>query len=381
MNIQRLIGLYCLAFLLAGCSNWLDVQPYDQISEDELVKSEEGFQKALNGIYIGLNDEALYGKSLTVEMIEIMGGAYEIGNESLVWGNYTDLKDYNYNTEYWRSCMSSTWDKAYALILNCNKLLENMKSREELFTGNNYNIIQGEALALRAMLHFDMLRLFGPVYSRNPEATSIPYYTSEVLSPEPLLPASEVMTKIIQDLQEARILLNEDPVKTEGGLSSGNAGESSNFLCYRALRLNYYAVTGLLARVCLYAGQRENAFNYSTEVIKASNNGIFPFVDRSLVNGTRRIVRRIFRPIVSPQHGIPHGNRFTGTNYLRWNRNRRKSGRLPLPFQLDFLGKRTLFLQIFGHDGIGTDRKYHDPLATAGRNVPDRRRKPIQQPG
>ena len=73
MNIQRLIGLYCLAFLLAGCSNWLDVQPYDQISEDELVKSEEGFQKALNGIYIGLNDEALYGKSLTVEMIEIMG--------------------------------------------------------------------------------------------------------------------------------------------------------------------------------------------------------------------------------------------------------------------------------------------------------------------
>ena len=39
MNIQRLIGLYCLAFLLAGCSNWLDVQPYDQISEDELVKS------------------------------------------------------------------------------------------------------------------------------------------------------------------------------------------------------------------------------------------------------------------------------------------------------------------------------------------------------
>ena len=54
MNIQRLIGLYCLAFLLAGCSNWLDVQPYDQISEDELVKSEEGFQKALNGIYICL---------------------------------------------------------------------------------------------------------------------------------------------------------------------------------------------------------------------------------------------------------------------------------------------------------------------------------------
>ncbi len=293
-TIQRLIAMFCLVLLLAGCNNWLDVKPYDQISEDELVKSEEGFRKLLNGIYIGLNDEALYGKSLTAEMIEIMGGAYEIGDQSLVWGNYPDLKDYNYNTAYWRDRMNATWDKAYALILNCNKLLENMKSRPELFVGGNYNLIQGEALALRAMLHFDMLRLFGPVYSRQPEALSIPYYTSEVLSPEPLLPASEVVAKIVQDLQEARILLNEDPVKTEGGLASGNAGESSNFLHYRALRLNYYAVTGMLARVCLYAGQRENAFNYATEVIKASNNGIFPFTDRSLVNGTAQDPDRIF---------------------------------------------------------------------------------------
>lgn len=294
MNMQRLIWLYCLIFLATGCSNWLDVKPYDQISEEELVTSEEGFQKLLNGIYIGLNDEALYGLSLTIEMIEIMGGAYEIGDQSLVWGNYPDLKTYNYNTEFWRNRMNSTWDKAYALILNCNKLLENMRSREELFTGNNYNIIQGEALALRAMLHFDMLRLFGPVYSQKPESISIPYYTTEVLSPEPLLPASEVMAKIIQDLQEARILLNEDPVKTEGGLASGNINESSNFLRYRALRLNYYAVTGLLARVCLYAGQQKNAFNYATEVIKASNNGIFPFVDKSLVNGTAKNPDRIF---------------------------------------------------------------------------------------
>ena len=44
MNIQRLIGLYSLAFLLAGCSNRLDVQPFEQGCDDELVKSEEGFQ-------------------------------------------------------------------------------------------------------------------------------------------------------------------------------------------------------------------------------------------------------------------------------------------------------------------------------------------------
>lgn len=54
------------------------------------------------------------------------------------------------------------------------------------------------------MLHFDMLRLFGPVYSLNPDGTSIPYYADETLTPEALLPASQVVYKVLQDLMAAR---------------------------------------------------------------------------------------------------------------------------------------------------------------------------------
>lgn len=293
MKIQ-IISLMCCYFLSGGCSQWLGVQPYDQISEGELVKSEEGFQKLLNGIYIELNDDKLYGSTLTVEMIEVMGGAYEIKDDVNAWGNYPSLKNYDYATEYWRGRLSETWNKAYSLILNCNKLLENMEGREALFTGSNYNIIRGEALALRAMLHFDMLRLFGPVYSRNKDMVCIPYYTSQTLSPEPLLPASEVMAKVTNDLKEARILLSADPVITEGTLMSGGISGGSDFLRYRALRLNYFAVTGLLSRVCLYAGQSNEAYTYATEVIKASNNGIFPFVEKNAVSGTLGDPDRIF---------------------------------------------------------------------------------------
>ena len=190
----------CLVLTFNACNSWLEVQPYDQISEDELVSTQEGFQKLLNGIYIELNDDNLYGSTLTVEMIEILGGAYEIGSDVNVWSNYPALKLYNYETEYWRNRLDATWNKAYALILNCNKLLSKMDEHKELFTGNNYNIIRGEALALRAMLHFDMLRLFGPVYSRNKEMVCIPYYTAQVLNPEPLLPASTVVEKDKADL-------------------------------------------------------------------------------------------------------------------------------------------------------------------------------------
>lgn len=38
--------------LMVSCDSWLEVKPYDKISEGELQKSEEGYQKMLNGIYI-----------------------------------------------------------------------------------------------------------------------------------------------------------------------------------------------------------------------------------------------------------------------------------------------------------------------------------------
>ena len=290
--------LYTLTFalcaLLVSCDNWLEVKPYDKISEDELLQSEEGYEKMLNGIYIDLNSDALYGKTLSVEMIEVMGGAYAIGTDNSVWGNYKDLSSYQYNTEYWRDRLDQTWNKAYALILNCNKILESIDQNQSLFTGSNYYVIKGEALALRAMLHFDMLRLFGPVYSKDSDKTAIPYYTKVGNSPEPLLTAKEVVAKVVADLEDARTLLANDPVKTEGTLMSGSQDGTSNFLRYRALRLNYYAVEALLARAYLYMCDKADAFKYATDVIKTADNGIFPFVDKNLVVGSPADPDRIF---------------------------------------------------------------------------------------
>ena len=283
-----------LCALLASCNNWLEVKPYDKISEDELLKTEEGYQKMLNGIYIDLNSDALYGKTLTVEMIEVMGGAYAIGTDNSVWGDYKDLSSYQYNTDYWRDRLDQTWNKAYALILNCNKILETIDANESIFTAGNYYIVKGEALALRAMLHFDMLRLFGPVYSKDSGKTAIPYYTKVGNTPEDILTAKEVAEKVTADLEEARVLLANDPVKTEGTMMSGTTDGTSNFLRYRALRLNYYAVEALLARVCLYTGDKANALKYATDVIKTVDSGIFPFVDKNLVVGSPADPDRIF---------------------------------------------------------------------------------------
>lgn len=301
--------------LFASCDSWLEVKPYDQIAEGELQKSEEGYQKMLNGIYIDLNSDALYGQTLSVEMIEVMGGAYTIGTDNSVWGNYKDLSSYQYNTEYWRNRLDQTWNKAYALILNCNKILETIDGNKNLFTDGSYYIIKGEALALRAMLHFDMLRLFGPVYSKDSDKKAIPYYTKQTNSPEPILTAHEVMEKITTDYEDALNYLANDPVKTEGTMMSSTEDGSSNFLRYRALRLNYYAVEALMARAYLYMGNKTEAFKYATDVIKTADQNIFPFVDKNLVIGSPADPDRIFSSevlfaLTNTSRGTIHKNFF-----------------------------------------------------------------------
>lgn len=301
--------------LFASCDSWLEVKPYDQIAEGELQKSEEGYQKMLNGIYIDLNSDALYGQTLSVEMIEVMGGAYTIGSDNSVWGNYKDLSSYQYNTEYWRDRLDQTWNKAYALILNCNKILETIDGNKNLFTDGSYYIIKGEALALRAMLHFDMLRLFGPVYSKDSDKKAIPYYTKQTNSPEPILTAQEVMEKITADYEDALNYLANDPVKTEGTMMSSTEDGSSNFLRYRALRLNYYAVEALMARAYLYMGNKTEAFKYATDVIKTADQNIFPFVDKNLVIGSPADPDRIFSSevlfaLTNTNRGTIHKNFF-----------------------------------------------------------------------
>lgn len=301
--------------LFASCDSWLEVKPYDQIAEGELQKSEEGYQKMLNGIYIDLNSDELYGQTLSVEMIEVMGGAYTIGTDNSVWGNYKDLSSYQYNTEYWRNRLDQTWNKAYALILNCNKILETIDGNKNLFTDGSYYIIKGEALALRAMLHFDMLRLFGPVYSKDSDKKAIPYYTKQTNSPEPILTAQEVMEKITTDYEDALNYLANDPVKTEGTMMSSTEDGSSNFLRYRALRLNYYAVEALMARAYLYMGNKTEAFKYATDVIKTADQNIFPFVDKNLVIGSPADPDRIFSSevlfaLTNTSRGTIHKNFF-----------------------------------------------------------------------
>lgn len=279
-----------LLFIVSGCDSWLDVKPEDRVTDGQLYSTVEGFRTALNGIYVELNHRSLYGGELLVTGVEVLAQRYDFS------GNTTEVSKvgtYNYTTDFAKEEFAAIWEKAYSLIANCNKLLEYAETNQEILTGENRSLIMGETYALRAFLHFDMLRLFGPVYAVNPTGISIPYNTKYSVSASSLLPANKVIEKVMVDLKEAeRLLKASDPI-IEFGPRNEDSEDGLNHTTYRTQRMNYYAVKALQARVLLYAGETENAVIAAREVADVQEKW-FPFTKYSDVMGGNKNADRIF---------------------------------------------------------------------------------------
>jgi hypothetical protein len=194
------------------------------------------------------------------------------------WTNTDDLgkylKAYNYEQSVVETKINSFYGNLYKVIADVNGLLNNIDARKEMFEGNNFEIIKGEALAIRAFCHFDVLRLFGPIPTNLPEGTILPYVTTVSIVPNRLVSYNDFTTKLLADLDEAeRCLEGNDPILTASikELSTLEVAQDDNFLCDRQMRMNYYAVCALKARVQLWLGNKNEALKYAQKVIDAKD--------------------------------------------------------------------------------------------------------------
>ena len=263
-NIYYIVFALMLTFSLSACNDWLDVNPESQVEDNELFESESGFKEALAGVYSGMVNEATYAK-------EALYGAYAVLAQE--WVNeptsYQDLAAYNYDATAPTNLFANLWRTNYNAIANDNNLLKAIDENRYKFSGNNYNIIKGEALALRALLHFDLLRAFGVSYEVNASMPSIPYSTELSYRVFPQLSVREVAEKVIADLKEAEQLLKVDPIYTGEEITETM---DNGYLMNRTRHMNYYAVKGLQARVYMWTKQYDLAKAAAEEVI---NSGKF----------------------------------------------------------------------------------------------------------
>lgn len=261
-------------FSLLSCKKWLDVRPKSEIDERVLFSTQDGFDQAITGVYIKMAAPQLYGDNLTLSFLDVLSQNYQITNTSNI---YYPASQYDYANQSVRSTLDIVWGQMYNAIWHLNNILANLEGNKDVFDNGRFNLYKGEVLALRAYMHFDLLRLFGPVYSIDSTKLSIPYLKLPLARISSRVSASSVMSSIIGDLRDADALMGNDPILSSTSLTA---------IRERQNKMNALAVKGTLARVLLYRGSAEDkasALLLSQSVI---NSNVLRFVaNNDIING------------------------------------------------------------------------------------------------
>lgn len=288
MKIYRWLNAGLLLWGMAGlisCENWLDVEPKSEIKSDKLFETESGFKDALIGAYLLMTDQAGYGLEMNIGFVDVLAQQYELGQNTNV---YYSTSQYEYSVGNVSTRIDNLWAKSYNTIANLNNILKHIDVKKSGMHPANYSIIKGEALGLRAFLHFDLLRLFGyGDLEHRPEMLdklSIPYLTKYDKEIPVQSTVRQLLEYIHKDLADAAGLLTYyDPFGvTEKEEDTYDLPNDDKFYTNRKKRFNYFAVKATEARVYLWEGDYVNALKCAREVID-QGGAKFAWISESVI--------------------------------------------------------------------------------------------------
>lgn len=249
---NRYISGFIIVLLTSSCS-FLDIDTPGIVNNGKMFGNEQGFIDAMDGVYASMAADGLYGKELSFGFIDEIAQLYfnDYGEGETTLTKSIDLK---YRDEDVRERIDGIWGDAYNVISSANSIIDNVSGHS--YPGLPH--IEGEARAVRAMVHFDILRLFAPGMEK-PDAEAIPYADHFSITPFRRLSVKGVYDRITDDLERSYKLLSESPEIS--GRTPSN------------VYMNKYAVAALLARVHNWAGNHGEATKYA----EAALEGDFQF--------------------------------------------------------------------------------------------------------
>ena len=310
---HKLLYLSLGLLLAGGCASFLDVNPKGEVFDNDMFTSAAGYEDALYGIYAELGTvSGLYSDYLwwIPEALAVNETISDNGLQYMAMGQWTA-----YNAS---SIRNTVWRAAYATINHINNIVGHIESGGlDEFPGSR--MYMGEARALRALLHFELLRLFGaPVWATTAEkARAIPYVDRYAFSITPFSSVDGAYEKVIADLKAAEELLAADEQLLPAVRDNASGG---GFTSCRILHMNLYAVEALLARVYWSRGDLDNAALYARKVIDSEK---FSFRDRSdfvqYDNGTLDLHETIFGVYSSSsndKNAKKYGLTSSGSNFI-----------------------------------------------------------------
>ncbi len=249
---KSILLILMLMFTFSAC-DVLDVEPYHSIPGEDAITSKADVESAITGTYSALQAAGYYGRNYLV--------AGDLPADNLTWTGTTA----GYNQMDNNSILADNvivegiWAAIYRVINRANHAIVQIPHLDEdELTDEEENAYLAELKFLRALAHFDLARMFGPVPIRTEPATE-----DEDDLNVPRMPYEDVYAQIYDDLNFAEQHIRAN---VQMGMAS------------RA------AVKGLKARVKLYNyavaennALLEEAAEHATSVIEDYGLSLVPF--------------------------------------------------------------------------------------------------------
>ncbi len=241
----KLILAFTVFAALFSCEKILDLEPVGTgIEESEALQTKSDMQEFLNSTY------------------DVMASAYsgrlqnlgELLSDNLDRPfNHNDFTEiYNHDVLIFNGTVAPIYQDPYIGIFRANRIMEYLDEKDFGFTQAELDRMKGECLFLRALGHFDLVRLFAQPwgYTGDNSHPGIIYETSSEITLVPRPSVAAVYEGMISDLQQAVNLL-----------------PPSN-----SIYATSYSAQGLLAKIYFQQGRYAEAAGMASEVI---NSGVF----------------------------------------------------------------------------------------------------------
>ncbi len=286
-NNLKFFFLFALVCLGVSC-NLLDQTSPNDIDAENAIKNAAGAEAALIGVYSSMQNSYYYGSAYVL--------VAEASSDNSVTGGYSFISLDQIGNRAVTSeniIVEQMWYNMYRVIANTNHLIAALPNITDLESARKKEI-EGQARAIRAMTHFDLLRYFGEHWDSS----------------------SKLGVPIISTIQDANALSSRATVaenytfieaELEAALSLVNATDT------RVQYINANSINALLARLELYHGNKAKAEQYATKVIDNPTYALLNSASYNTVFTGRRTVESIFELAFDSQNR----SLFNSNTYVR----------------------------------------------------------------
>ena len=249
-----IVGLLMVVQLVgfSSCSDWLELYPENTISRKDYWKSKEDVASVMTGIYQSL-------RSCTQQLLiwgEFRADMLIPGTTILV--NWDDMR----RGEYAATNSLFAWGTLYTCINNCNMLIDYAPmayENDNSFTEAELHEYQGQAIAIRSLLYFYLVRSFRDVpmtlnaYADNSQYLMLAKSTD-----------TEILDQLVTDLNQ---VINDGWIPAN--YSYTDVAQNKGYI-------TRYAAQTLLADIYLWQEQYELCNQVCDQVLKSGQYALLP---------------------------------------------------------------------------------------------------------